>query len=157
MSETHFCTGCNKHRESMRTDPYRCGICSRLFPIAEIRAQAAEPAAPDELTGDLFATPAAPVREIVVNRESKNGRVLALLETAATLRTGYVIKVDGVNHTVADGWVPGPYLEGIGGRRYGARLRDLREKGVLEYESKHLAGSVWIYRAVWISSEQEAA
>lgn len=134
----------------MRTDATRCGRCSRPFPIFQDCRFEDEPAAPDEATFDMFAAPAEPVREIVVNRESKNGRVLALLETATTLRTGYVIEVDGRNHTVTNGWVPGPYIERAGGRRYGARLNDLKNAGLLEYESKHLAGSVWVYRATAI-------
>ena len=153
-----YCIRCNQERHSLRTDPMRCGICSAPFGyVRESGAQAAE-MAPDEATGDLFATPAEPVREIVVNRESKNGRVLALLQRALVHPTPFAVKVEGKTHHVRYGWVPGPDLEVAGGRRYGARLRDLREKGALEYESKHLAGSVWIYRAVWISSaEQEAA
>ena len=146
----NFCTGCNRVRASLRTDSSKCGVCSRPYPfVRENGAQAAELAS-DELTGDLFAAPAEPVREIVVNRESKNGAVLALLEDARERRRPFTVLVENTYHAVPPGWVPGPQLEKVGGRRYGARLNDLKNAGLLEYESKHLAGSVWIYRATAI-------
>ena len=146
----NFCTGCNKERPALRTDSTRCGVCSRPFVLVRAGSAQAEPAAPDGETFDMFAAPAEPVREIVVNRETKNGAVVSLLESARMLRTVFNVTVDRKPLSVGDGWVPGPYLEMVGGKRYGARLNDMKNAGLLEYESRHLAGSVWIYRATAI-------
>ena len=144
----NFCTGCNRVRAGLRTDSSKCGVCSKPFPFArESGAQVAE-MAPDELTGDLFAS-AEPVREIVVNRESKKGLVLAEMEAALGGKT-YRLTVDGITHTISGGWVPGTVLVELAGWRAVARLHDLKSDGVLEYESKHLAGSVHLFRATAI-------
>ena len=146
----NFCTGCNRIRQAMRTEPEKCGVCSKPFAFVRENGTETPQTAADVDSLDMFAVPAEPAREIVVNRESKNGRVLALLQSVRDHYRPFWVKVDGTVHMVEDGWVPGPYLEDVGGRRYGARLNDLKNAGLLEYESKHLAGSVWIYRATAI-------
>ena len=145
----NFCTGCNKVREGLRTDPTRCGICSRTFAFLAENATPVEVKTQDMQTFDMFAAPAEPVREIVVNRESKKGAVLAELQAALAGKT-YPIKVGGTLYTIRDGWVPGPVLKAIGGDRYSARLHDLHVDGLLEHETKHLAGSLYLFRATTI-------
>ena len=145
----NFCTGCNRVREGLRTDPTRCGICSRTFAFLPENATYVLVTAPDGQTFDLFAAPAEQPREIVVNRESKKGLVLAELEAALGGKT-YRVTVDGITHTISGGWVPGTVLVELAGWRAVARLHDLKSDGVLEYESKHLAGSVHLFRATAI-------
>lgn len=84
----------------------------------------------------------------VRGRQSKKEKVHLEMKWAREGRS-YIVRhpETGAKTHVSDGWVPATVLEKLAGWRFGARLYDLKEDGILTYESKELYEGLWLYRA----------
>lgn len=115
----------------------------------------AEGAEAADLFGSLpsppLSVPITHVPEIVVRRGSKKAAVLEELIRAANGKT-YTETYEGVAYVFDEGWVPSTVLAELAGWRYGARLDDLKQDGAIVHESRHVAGSLWGYRATRIQA-----
>jgi len=89
-------------------------------------------------------------------KKTQNDLIYAELHAAAVLGQTYRVHHDGRVFTIRGGWVPSTVLGAIG-RRYGARLHDLKkQKRVRLIETKQLWDNqtkkftnIFLFKAVW--------